>query len=159
MAEFKRIFIRVIKQFLKATDFPWNILHTLLQLQVVSMKSKYHRAMQIPLLICQQPAYFHLVFIWLTGNGWYDVWHVMLVLLDTPKDSGLDIFYAYSAIWIVAFHIQICCDRLENMQRLQACLWMLIKDFSPFLIKITDKYGQIHTKAFSTYCSSVANVH
>lgn len=39
----------------------------------------------------------------------------MFVLLGTLKASGLDIFYAYSALWIVAFRIQICCDRLQTI--------------------------------------------
>lgn len=38
------------------------------------------------------------------------------VLLGILKAWGLDIFYAYSAICIVAFHIQICYDVLANMQ-------------------------------------------
>lgn len=69
----------------------------------------------------------------------------MFVLLGILKASGLDIFYAYSAIWIVTFHIQICCDRLEEMQRLQASLHMLIKDVICLLIKMAiniDQYIQ-----------------
>lgn len=69
MAEFKRIFIRVIKQSFKSDRFPLKHSAHTVTTTGLSMKSKYHRAMQIPLLICQQPACFHLVFIWLTGNG------------------------------------------------------------------------------------------
>lgn len=54
----------------------------------------------------------------LSGNGLDDVWHVMFVLLCTLNTSGLDIFSAYSALWVVSFYIQICCDGFVNKLRL-----------------------------------------
>ncbi len=61
----------------------------------------------------------------------------MFVLLGILKASGLDIFYSYSAIWIVAFHIQICCDRFGEIQRLH--LHMLIKDGFFFIAVVVNK--------------------
>lgn len=55
-------------------------------------------------------------------NWWYDVLHAMFVLLGILKPSGLDICSAYSAIWIVDFNIQPCCDRLVKIERPQASL-------------------------------------
>ena len=53
----------------------------------------------------------------LTGNGLHDVWHVTFVLLGLLNAWGLDIFYAYSAIWILAFISKFARDRLMKRKK------------------------------------------